>query len=201
MISETPLMDAVAGRFGSDGDTARIMDDAEKLNALAAAGADVNCPVLAPVNSFIDPSGPIRLSPWLTNPLVWAATRRKWQHLEILLAYKAEVNRTDVNGTTALMMAASSTKPDIVEALLRRGANVNAVDFNGCTALYYAINRVDDRVENVRATVGCLLRYGASIKDKKSGKELTSYMDPEIRHDGPLIRMFQQAAAREHRLP
>src|SRR5579871_3427426 len=55
MISETPLMDAVAGRFGSDGDTARIMDDAEKLNALAAAGADVNCPVLAPVNSFIDP--------------------------------------------------------------------------------------------------------------------------------------------------
>jgi uncharacterized protein len=83
--------------------------------------------------------------------------------MQRLVKAKAEVDRRDGNGRTALMFAASGPFPEAVEWLLQHGAAVNAVDaVEQFTALMFAAS------EGHAAVVEVLLKYGAdpALKDK-----------------------------------
>lgn len=58
--------------------------------------------------------------------------------IDALVAAGADVDRTDVNGSTALIMAAEGGRIEIVEALLRAGAQLDAVNRAGASALTQA---------------------------------------------------------------
>jgi ankyrin repeat protein len=65
--------------------------------------------------------------------------------VKLLVTYKADVNATANDGTTALMLAASNEKQDVVDYLLAHGANPKARDEKGRTALDFAkAGKVED---------------------------------------------------------
>lgn len=64
------------------------------------------------------------------------------QAIRDLLTEGADVNSSDVFGTTALMCAAAYDRPDALLALLRAEADYLMKDACGCTALFHAAGHV-----------------------------------------------------------
>lgn len=94
----------------------------ELVQILLSAGADIH--QIAQSGAF---SG--------DNPLTFAAGGNNLSIVATLLANKADVNRPDRSGYTALMMASNFT---ISQFLLDNGANINAANNNGMTALMFS---------------------------------------------------------------
>lgn len=80
--------------------------------------------------------------------------------LKILLEKGAEVNRTDLEGNTALLLCADNFGGhlDLIKALYEAGAKINAVDKEGNNALYYVLEAES------QSTAKYLLKKGADYK-------------------------------------
>lgn len=94
--------------------------------------------------------------------LMMAALHGHSSMVELLLAYKAEVNTRNSTGGTALMMAAIQGRNDILQLLLEKGAQVNVQDAKGWTALMYAARN------GHTPTVQILLSSGAAVEVKNT---------------------------------
>ena len=79
--------------------------------------------------------------------------------VKLLIAHKADVNASALDGTTPLMLAAQNEKQDVVDYLLAHGAKAGAKDSKGQTALDYSRK---GKVEEYMTT---------SIKDTRFNKE------------------------------
>ena len=79
-----------------------------------------------------------------TTALMLAAGEGNLEAVNLLLKAKADVNRCDEDGSTALMYALNN--PNIVEVLLKAGADINIKDEDGCTALDLARNGGNNEV-------------------------------------------------------
>lgn len=77
------------------------------------------------------------------TPLHCAVTRGRCHLdvLELLLAYKADVNTTNNSGDAPLHWAAGHGRTDLVEFLLTKKADVNCRDISGRTPLHLARNK------------------------------------------------------------
>jgi ankyrin repeat protein len=73
------------------------------------------------------------------TPLIVAALLRRTEAVRFLIANKADVNKRDAGGETALFYAAGSS-PEILIALVKAGADVNVKDEMGRTALMNETN-------------------------------------------------------------
>jgi len=106
-----------------------------------------------------------------TCPIVFAAHRGETDIIDLLLAHKADINRKDATGMTALMAAVSTRKHDLARALIDRGAAPDLQDNAGRTALLHAVFKKDHEA------VALLVRAGAvaAIPDK-DGKTATDYL-------------------------
>jgi hypothetical protein len=82
--------------------------------------------------------------------LIYAAEAGETRTIELLLAYGADVNRTDTSGT-ALTKAAAKGHLPAVQVLLDRGARLDAVNRHGLTALALARKHGRADVEAVLA--------------------------------------------------
>ena len=67
----------------------------------------------------------------IASPLLAAADKGYNDVVKLLLAYKADVNITAANGTTALHFAVAKGYMDVVESLVAAHADVNIKDDNG----------------------------------------------------------------------
>lgn len=61
--------------------------------------------------------------------------------LEILLAYKVEINPTDNNNNTPILLATENCFPNIVELLLSKGADPHIKNVNGYNAVTACPNK------------------------------------------------------------
>ena len=71
-------------------------------------------------------------------PLHWAARYGQLDLCEFLLANRADIEATNLIGSTALHHAAFSGSTDVAELLLNRGASREAITQRGCTPLHWA---------------------------------------------------------------
>jgi ankyrin repeat protein len=101
----------------------------------------------------ISPNGPERGS----SPAALAASRGHLRIVELLLDRKADVNRQDGFGNTALILATQQGFKSVVELLLARGANVNHANNEQKTALIYAAQK------GFTAVAELLLERGADV--------------------------------------
>jgi cytohesin len=138
----------------------------EKIKALIADGADVNCEV------------------WEgCTPLHIAVIRNRKNAVELLIANGADVNvkseessliedMLSSTASTPLQIAALKGYSEITELLLSKGADVNAKADNGNTALHYAL------FAGHKSVVELLLANGAdrSLKDRDGRTALESAM-------------------------
>ncbi len=94
--------------------------------------------------------------------VVSAVKARNAAAVRALVARKADVNATEVDGTSALHWAVSTGDASTAELLIRAGARVDAANRYGVTSLSLA-------ARNGRADlIGLLLKSGASIKTAES---------------------------------
>ena len=154
---------------------AAMKGDGERVEALLAAGEDVNVaqgdgstalhwaahrndPQMARllIEAGADIGATTRVGD--LTPLFMAAKNGNATIVELLLDAGAEADSTNTNGTTPLMLAAASGDVGTVELLLERDANVNARDdTQGQTALMFAASL--GRTDAVRL----LARSGADM--------------------------------------
>jgi ankyrin repeat protein len=71
------------------------------------------------------------------TPLHYAASCTNKDVVELLLAYKADVNAKDNDGRTPLHLASEDGRKEVVELLLANHADVNAKDGYGDTPLHW----------------------------------------------------------------
>ncbi|RPD47981.1 ankyrin repeat domain-containing protein [Hymenobacter sediminis] len=95
-----------------------VKNKAADVDALLAAGADVNAPV------EMMPGFP-------TTFLIIAAGNGQLEIVKTLVKHKAQIDKPDSFNATALMAAAANGSLDVVEFLLANGANPKAKDKDG----------------------------------------------------------------------
>jgi ankyrin repeat protein len=184
------------------------VDNADTIDALAHAGANVNFRV-----TYLSPNpGLWNLVPVHTTPLIEAGRLGKWKTLQVLLAHHADVNAADQYGNTALMYAATYRNVAAVKALLTRGARADTKDDAGETALFWVfdlqessrhihtgVGRFDWVNEQTRsdrrAIVAWLIRYGTSV-DNKNNRGDTAMSLVYDRDNKKLIQMLKHASAK-----
>ena len=153
--AQTPLLQALKVR------------DFERVEALVAAGADVNVSFADGKTALmvVGKRGMSTLLEQLLNAgakvnatnrnggtaLMFAAISGDLRSISLLLEHGAEVDAVGANLWGALMVAAVKGHVNVVAAFLRRGANPNLADVYGWTPLMRAASR------NRIATVGLLL--------------------------------------------
>lgn len=72
--------------------------------------------------------------------IIWAAFCNKCESLSTLIKFGADINASDLNGTTPLMHAAKRS-PEAFQILLQaKGIKIDARDYRGDTALHVAAN-------------------------------------------------------------
>jgi len=124
---------------------AAMAQDAAKVIALLAGGADVNA------------KG--KYSGW--TPLMLAARKGDIKLLKFLLSNGADVNaKSDVQNRTSLMEAVRNRKTQAVKALLAANPDLDAADWEGYTVLMFAA------VSGQREVVDALLDHGADVNLK-----------------------------------
>ena len=84
------------------------------LEALLAAGADVNAHNVAPSNGLAYPT-----------PLHFAAKSHRPENVTCLLDHHAQINALASDGSTPLWWAVQAADPAVVKVLLDRGADVH----------------------------------------------------------------------------
>ena len=131
-------------------------DDLDIVNALLAAGAEVN---------ERDAVG--------KTPLLFAARKENLGIIQALLAAGANVNAADTQGNTPLMKASEVGRIDAIQALLAAGAEVNAADIYGNTPLTRPL--YNSRVDVIQV----LLAAGAEVNlaDSKGRTPLMTASD------------------------
>jgi ankyrin repeat protein len=118
---------AVAARSG----------DAETIEALVAAGADVN-----------------EQSEGSPTALMWAAKEGHVEAVKVLLKLNADPRARTAFGTTALMLAVRARSREIVEALVAAGADVSAKDEMAMTPVELARILREDAIVEVLKKAG-----------------------------------------------
>ncbi|HEX7937770.1 MAG TPA: ankyrin repeat domain-containing protein, partial [Gemmatimonadaceae bacterium] len=122
------------------------MDDAAKVRALIASGADVN-----------QPQGDGMTA------LHWASEHGDAALVNALLAAKADVKATThIGNYTPLHVAAKTGNPAVVEALLKAGADAKAVTTSGATAMHFSSESGDT------VSIALLADKGADVNAKES---------------------------------
>jgi ankyrin repeat protein len=116
-------------------------DNLGRLETLLKSGADPN----------------VRDTRGGATPLMYAAGIGSVDAMKVLLDHKADVNRANSSGATALMWAGGNL--DKVRLLLSRGANAKAASQRGRTALYIAAKH-----SGAAPVVKLLLEAGADPK-------------------------------------
>ncbi len=128
---------------------AEFNDEAEVLDALIQAGADVNA-----VGEFGDGRTPLILAVF---EFAFSISPQS-DKVELLIQAGADVNAQDEDGNTALMKAAwRDDAADIARLLLNAGAEVNLRSKDGYSALLCAAN------SQQRRAVSVLLEAGAEV--------------------------------------
>ena len=170
-MGRTPLdlaADPDAGSFQFDAETTLkrrklvelLLSRKAKYNAFdAAATGDLNG-----VKAFVkaDPSI-VRSRGWHGRTLLhYAAMLESKEMVELLLAFKADVNAADDWGNTPLHRAAGAGRVEVVRYLLSSGANANAKSKGGTTPLHLASAIGHDHAD----VAELLLQSGADVDAK-----------------------------------
>ncbi len=123
---------------------------AEQIQALIAAGANVNIGMQPPNRDGIGENAPCfngmtgNIICAGTTPLMLAAdnsrkpTAEMMEVIKMLISAKADVNRADDNGWTPLLVALARKKPELVTLFLMTGANPNTANKHGTSPLMMA---------------------------------------------------------------
>ncbi|HEX5226395.1 MAG TPA: ankyrin repeat domain-containing protein [Bryobacteraceae bacterium] len=132
---------------------AAIYNQSRAIKVLAEAGADVN--VKSALSTFphtgqavleqafeegVSYVGQTPLPKGGWTPLMYAAREGSLDAVRALVEFKADLNATEPDGTSALLFAVINGHYDVAEALLKAGANVNLADRTGMTPLYAAVD-------------------------------------------------------------
>lgn len=181
------------------GETALIWaageNHADVVRLLVGAGADVNgtSSVLEfPRRTFGDgKSGRHTVLPaggW--TPLMYAARGNALAALRALAGAGADLNRTDPDGTTALVLAIINAHYDAAALLLEQGADPNVPDVTGMAALYAAVDmhtlsetpgrpspQPSGELDNL-AFLGLLLQAGSDPNQQLKERILTRVHQP-----------------------
>jgi ankyrin repeat protein len=132
---------------------AAIANCASVIKTLAEAGADVNRKsalatfphtgqaVLEEAYeegvSYVGQT-PLPKGGW--TPLMYAAREGSLDAIHALIQFKADLNLTEPDGTSALLFAVINGHYDVAEELAKAGADINLADRTGMTPLYAAID-------------------------------------------------------------
>ena len=130
------------------------------------------------------------------TPLHWAATAGQLETAKILITKGADVNGTNLFGSTPLLaVARDKAAPDIVELLVKSGARVDAIDHSGENALH-KLAWFGYPEENIRSAQ-TLLDAGADVNTKnREGKTpLDILMDNQFRNEG-LVKLYREYSNR-----
>lgn len=122
------------------------------------------------------------------TPLSWAASNGHTGMVELLLAYKAEVNVKTTEGYTPLYWAAASGHKEVVELLLAHHADVNTKDKNGWTPLHMAA------MFGRRAVVESLLANGADSNARDNAGETSLHTAISNREKGVVALLLTAKA-------
>lgn len=132
---------------------AAIYNQPRAIKALAEAGADVN--VKSALTTFphtgqavleqafeegVSYVGQTPLPKGGWTPLMYAAREGSLDAVRALIEFKADLNLTEPDGTSALLFAMINGHYDVAEELVKAGANVNLADRTGMTPLYAAVD-------------------------------------------------------------
>ena len=149
---------------------AAIDNDSTLVDALIAAGADVNrvnnigaspllwaamngnatiVKALIAAGANVNKAGEAR-----RTPLLWAAIHNDSTIVNTLIAAGADVNRVNNIGESPLLWAARLGYLTVVKALIAAGANVNKADEAGRTPLTWAIIHNDSTIINTLIAAG-----------------------------------------------
>src|SRR5882672_4430766 len=143
-------------------------NDLPRLNAMLAAGANVNEKDERDI-----------------TPLMYSAWVGSADAMKVLLEHGADPNLTNSSGSTALML--SATEMAKVRLLVDRGANVNAVSARGRTALLLAA--MSDRSADI---VRLLISAGADVKVVDQMK-VTALHAAALGNDAETVRLLLEA--------
>lgn len=185
----------------------RRMIDIGIINAIIAAGADVNATTqhettalhraaangrLDIVKALIAKDADVNALGRTQDTVLHRAA--EGGHVEVVKflslqkGVKEKINAVDQYGRTALHLAASYGCAEVVLALLEAGANVNAITTSGMkdtplhqAAAFASVNRSGAR-EKAQETIKILLMYGADISstDRRGETPAVAAMDDDI---------------------
>lgn len=91
------------------------------------------------------------------TPLIECCITRQTEIAEKLIAYKVDINKSDVTGRTPLHWAVDNGDEKMVRLLLVHGADANAYTRNGLSILVYPLLRGQDSLKHL------LYQYGAKL--------------------------------------
>jgi uncharacterized protein len=132
---------------------AAIYNQPRAIKVLAEAGADVNA--RSALSTFphtgqavleqafeegVSYVGQTPLPKGGWTPLMYAAREGSLDAVRALVEFKADLNLTEPDGTSALLFAVINGHHDVAEELVKAGANVNLADRTGMTPLYAAVD-------------------------------------------------------------
>jgi ankyrin repeat protein len=83
------------------------------------------------------------------TPLMAAVVKGNAEIIQYLILKNADVNISDVNGTTALIYAVQFNNIDVVKILIKQNADKNHKDNQGKTAFEYAVFAGNEDIINV----------------------------------------------------
>jgi ankyrin repeat protein len=154
LIEHGANVDATEARTGTTAMIwAAVGNRARVIKTLAEAGANVNLKsalttfphtgVAVLEQAFEDGVSYIGQTPlpkggW--TPLMYAAREGSLEAVRALIEFKADLNLTEPDGTSALLFAMINGHYDVAEELVKAGADINLADRTGMTPLYAAVD-------------------------------------------------------------
>ena len=198
---------------------AAIANRPNAIKALAEAGADVNrksalttfphtgqAVLEQAFEEGVSYVGQTPLPKGGWTPLMYAAREGSLDAVRALIEFKADLNLTEPDGTSALLFATINGHYDVAEALVQAGANVDLADRTGMTPLYAAVDlhtmpssygRPAPSPPMIAGSVGAarmLLAHGASPNARLKGPILKRVYNPGDPLLGEGATAFMRAA-------
>lgn len=181
------------------GATLTEVDDA--LIGAARNGNRAAIPIL--ISHGADPNQTAGVNSW--TPLEHAIHKNQFGAVKTLIESRADINRRNRHGRTALMMAAGYGYSDIVELLLDRGSDPRVSDEDGMTALDSAIiGTADiDRFTVGQCQASTVQTILAKVPDLALDEKLWRRIAAKIKHcpDVETLLSRSRAAATANKLP